>query len=174
MENIAGKGRGLYLPTRGDRLKIIGKNGLSVILEVLTLAIMITGIVMLFMLPFLLDYMLSGRYEAYGHKYYYIVLLALLEYTDILGIISFWQVKKILHNVNSNKPFVMENAKRIRRVSICSAVLAVGYAAAIFFLRSPFVIIDFVLFAVISLALLVCAELFKMAVKYKDENELTI
>ena len=46
-----------------DILKIIGRNGLSVILEVLTLAITITGVVMLFLLPFLLDYMLSGRYE---------------------------------------------------------------------------------------------------------------
>ncbi len=155
-------------------MKIIGRNGLSVILEVLTLAITITGVVMLFLLPFLLDYMLSGRYDAYGHKHYYIVLLALLEYTDIFGIISFWQVKKILHNVNNNKPFVMENAKRIRRVSICCAFLAVGYGVSIIYLLSPFVIIDFVLFAVISLALLICAELFKMAVKYKDENELTI
>ena len=159
---------------RGDILKIIGRNGLSVILEVFTLAITITGVIMLFLLPFVLDYMVSGTYDAYGHKHYYLVLLALLEYTDIFGIISFWQVKKILHNVNSNKPFVMENAKRIRRISACCAFLAIGYGISIFYLLSPFVIINFVLFAVISLALLICAELFKMAVEYKDENELTI
>ena len=64
---------------RGDILKIIGRNGLSVILEVFTLAITITGVIMLFLLPFVLDYMLSGRYDAYGHKHYYLVLLALLE-----------------------------------------------------------------------------------------------
>ncbi len=138
------------------------------------LAIVITGVLMLFLLPFVLNYMLGGRYSAYGHKHYYIMLLLLLEYTDLFGIISLWQVKKILSNVNKNKPFVYDNAKRIRRISLCCAMLAAGYGISIFYLLSPFVIINFVLFAIIALALIVCAELFSMAVEYKDENELTI
>ncbi len=151
----------------------MGKNKLRTVLEVLSLAIFIIGIIMLFLLPFIIRFMLGG-YEVYGRSHYYAVLLALLECTDLLGIISFWQLKKILGNINKNKPFVQDNAKRIRRISVCCAVLAVAYGVSIFYLMSWFVVIIFVLFAVISLALRVCAELFSLAGKYSDENSLTI
>lgn len=53
-------------------------------------------------------------------------------------------------------------------------VLAVAYFVGMFFVTKFFMVLIFVAFSVIGLILFVFAELFRQAIIYKEENEMTI
>ena len=84
----------------------------------------------------------------------------------------------VLINVTRNKPFVMENARLLRWMGVLAAVIGVEFLCTTFFAsHSAFRLLTIAVFAVfILLAVLVWvfADLFRTAVEYKEENELTI
>ena len=53
-------------------------------------------------------------------------------------------------------------------------MLAVAYFVGMFFVTKFFMVLIFVAFSVIGLILFVFAELFRQAIIYKEENEMTI
>ena len=57
---------------------------------------------------------------------------------------------------------------------IFGLVLAVAYFVGMFFVTKFFMVLIFVAFSVIGLILFVFAELFRQAIIYKEENEMTI
>ncbi len=158
------------------KMKILDKNGLSGVLEIVVVVFSIIAILLLFTLPFVVFVILGyyGRRSAYTLDDYYYSMLVLLYLSDLLGLFVMYNCKKLLSNINKSHPFIMDNARRVRNIGWCSGVLALVYIVAIPFFRSFFVFVLAFVFTIIALFLAVCYELFRHAVKFKEENELTI
>ena len=157
------------------KMKILDKNGISGILEIFVVFFSIIAILLLFTLPFVVSLILGyyGRVSSYNFDYYYLMLI-LLYISDIVCLCVMYNCKKLLSNINKSNPFIMDNARRVRNISWCSGVLAVTYVIAIPFARSFFVFVLAFVFTIMALFLAVCYELFRHAVRFKEENELTI
>ena len=157
-------------------MKILDKNGLSGLMEKLIWIIFFAECAAVIFLPWILEFLIyfSGKIAPPISNDYYYQLLILMYFTFLLGIPFTWQIKGILKNINNKKPFIEDNVQRLKLLSIFSVLLAVGYFVGFFFVPSFFVPLMFLLFMLMGLFLKVCSELFLQAVKYKEENELTV
>ena len=169
---------GLYYAIEGrdSAMKIISRTGISGFMELLVTVILAVECIALIGLPWILDLLLSF-YRRIGRQInpdYRLALLILLYFTFACGLPFAWYVRRILRNINRNRPFIANNVRLLRTLSALSAVLSAGYLAACFFIFSFFIPLLFMLFAFMSLFLLVCSELFKQAMEYREENELTV
>ena len=77
-------------------------------------------------------------------------------------------------NISRGKSFIMKNVTYLRVVSICSVVIAFMVLFFSTFLTSFFPVIITVIFLLLALLSAVFANLFQTAIKYKEENDLTV
>lgn len=77
-------------------------------------------------------------------------------------------------NICKEQAFIMTNVRYLNLISICSLVAGIVFFVSMFFLNSIFPCIIFVIFVLFSAFVKVFANLFKTAIVYKEENELTI
>ncbi len=77
-------------------------------------------------------------------------------------------------NIAKGKAFCKLNVLYLRLISLSSILLALIFIYPIFTMNSIYPIVIFVVFVVLSVVSLVFADLFATAVRYKEENELTI
>jgi len=145
------------------------------LLQWLLTAAMIAGALILLALPWIVYWALR-YYEASASfdTAYYITCLCFLYPSGFLGMGILYHAAKLLAKVNEDEPFIAENVRRVKYIARISAVLCCLYAAGIFFLRSFFVPILFIVFALTALFLSVFGELFSKAVEYKNDNDFTI
>ena len=68
----------------------------------------------------------------------------------------------------------MDNARRIKLIAILCVPESLMFFVAIYLLRSPTMYIPAIAFGLLSSYLFVMGKLFKQAVIYKEENDLTI
>ena len=73
-----------------------------------------------------------------------------------------------------DNPFILENVKCLRVVSLCSLIISIIYIVGMFFIVSVFEIIAIAIFIIAWLGTYVLAELLEKAIEYKEENDLTI
>lgn len=145
------------------------------LLQRLLIAAMAAGALILLALPWIVYWALR-YYElpASFDRQYYITSLCFLYPSGFLGMGILYNAAKILAKVNCDEPFIEENVRRVKYIARICAVLCCLYAAGIFFMRSFFVPILFIVFGLTALFLSVFGELFKKAVEYKNDNDFTI
>lgn len=92
-----------------------------------------------------------------------------------------YQFIKLFRSLKEEKPFVEENAKALQVSSICSAIIATFYLplCVLSILEQEITLIVFtstifLIFVVAWIGLAILSLLFKQAVEYKKENDLTI
>ncbi len=169
---VCEKGKGLTAWIKGKvKMKVIGKKGLTGFTEILITILMLCDIGVLVSMPWWLETYLDIRTSA-SHYYnrYFILLFA----SGVMAEIVMWQARRLMHNINNVGPFIMDNANILRKIAFCCVAISVGYFFAIPFLPSFFVVIIALAFAVVAVLCFVFAELFKQAVIFKQDNELTI
>lgn len=149
------------------------KNWFSGFLEIALLILFFIGILAVFTLPVWVKWYIGFRYGAFSQPLY-IKMLVILYISGILAVVSVWESRAILHNVNLGKPFIMDNAKRLRRIAWCFLPIALTYFVSIFLIPSPFVLLVGAAFAFGCAVLFLLSELFRQAVQYKEENDLTV
>ena len=152
------------------KIRVLGKRGHSGGLEIIVVMLMIVGIAMLPALPWVLGVLLGIAL----HARYYISMTVLLEYSDVLALIMLWNGRKILRNINRRRPFIRENARKIQAMAACCGLLAVGYVTYGSLRLSYFSFIMALAFLLMCLILIISSELFRTAVEFKEENDLTI
>lgn len=154
-------------------LQILGKKGLSHVMELLCTVFQVLGVAFLISLPWTLNFYLLFKHSYIESRFYYSMMILLV----VSGICAFFilaQAKKILHSINSKDPFTFDTANRIKYISYWCIPIAFAYFAAIFFIPSAFVLLVGLTFLFLSACIFIIAELFYQAVKYKEENDLTI
>lgn len=152
------------------KIRIIGQKSLGVVLEKLCWPFFFLGIALTVALPWILDYYGRIFWEDLGTDYPRI--LAVLYPSALMALSTIWQLRKILQNVNQGNPFSLENARRVRWISISCLVVGILFLAGIVpSLLAPLLGFAFLFLAALALVL---SELVKQAALFKEENDLTI
>ncbi len=151
-------------------MKITGKNSLSAIIAIGIKIVFVMGIIITVTLPFLL----KTYVEIFNPVLDYNAALIILYVSSIPALIIVYQFIKIFATLKQDNPFIMENVKSLKVISVCSIIIAIEYVIGIFFIVSVFEIILIAVFIITWLGGYILAELLKRAIEYKEENELTI
>lgn len=102
------------------------------------------------------------------------VMISMLYCIGVPTFITLAMAWLLTMNISRGKSFIMKNVTYLRVVSICSVVIAVMVLFFSTFLTSFFPIIITVIFLMLALLSAVFANLFQTAIKYKEENDLTV
>ena len=151
-------------------MKLVGKNGLSRIIEYGLIILLFAVPLVLLTLPWSITWITERpRGDEYYTKY-----LVILAYSGVMAELILWQARGILHNVNHSRVFTAHTVRRMRVMAVEVLVLAFFYGATMFWMSKFFMAFLFVSFVLAGCTLLVFAELFRQANKYKEENDMTI
>ena len=155
-------------------MEIFGEKGIGKFLKVLLQVCFWGGIAVLIILPFLLQ-MVGLRFNASAFVIYPNGIALLVIVRQFIGQFD---------SLKNKKPFCIENVKRLKTSGIASlvetALWTIDLLYTIFLAKGADVMIVLVLafliilFAGVSIAFYILAELIKQATEYKEENELTI
>ena len=155
-------------------MEIFGEKGIGKFLKVLLQVCFWGGISVLIVLPFLLQ-LVGLKLNATAFVIYPNGIALLVIVRQFIGQFD---------SLKNKKPFCMENVKRLKTSGIASlveiALWTIDLLYTVFLAKGADVIIVLVLafliilFAGVSIAFYILAELIKQATEYKEENELTI
>ena len=151
-------------------MKITGKNSLSNIVEICSKIIFIIGIIITITLPFLL----KKYIEFFNPILNYNIALIILYVSSVPALIIVYQFIKIFETLKKDNPFIKENVKSLKIISICSLIISIEYIIGMFFIISVFEIILIGVFIITWIGGYILAELLNKAIEYKEENDLTI
>ena len=151
-------------------MKMIGKSGLSRVIEACLIAMLVIVPILLITLPWSITWITERNHD----DPYYIRYLVILAYSGVMTELTIWQARGILHNVNVGKVFSADTVRRMRVMAVECVVLAAFYFATMFWMSKFFMAFLFVTFVLVGCSLLVFAELFRQANEYKKENDMTI
>ena len=102
------------------------------------------------------------------------VMISMLYSIGVPTFITLAMAWLLTMNISRGKSFIMKNVTYLRVVSICSVVIAFMVLFFSTFLTSFFPVIITVIFLLLALLSAVFANLFQTAIKYKEENDLTV
>lgn len=143
---------------------------LASVLVGLTIAV---GVCVYAMLPWIVEmYVTAADVKLAADSYK--TMLSLLYCVGIPVLVLLTLTLFMTVNIGRGRAFVWRNVFYLNMISLCSVAIALMFFAAMFFLNSIFPIIIFVVFILLSILVKVVADLFKTAIRYKEENELTI
>lgn len=154
-------------------MKIMGENGVGSLLKLLLQIGFIIGIVFLVVVPFILSF-IGDYFHPFLIELYPIAICFLVIVKQFIGLFD---------SLKNNNPFCDNTVKRLKISGISSTVISVILAIVILYEMflakgTPlFIVITcclFILFIGVSMAFYILAELFRQAINYKKENELTI
>jgi len=151
-------------------MKLIGKSGLSRVVEVGLVALLVVVPALLLTLPWSITWIT----ERTADDPYYVKYLVILAYSGIMSEFILWQARGMMHNVNCGHVFTADTVRRLRVAAVEVLVLALFYGATMFWMSKFFMAFLFVVFVLGGCILLVLAELFRQANQYKEENDMTI
>lgn len=153
-------------------MKLVGKRGLSGLIEVILVVLMLLAVVLMITLPWSIEWITDRKPgEA---DYLYEKYMIVLGISGILAELVLWQARGIMRNVNKGCPFCFDTVRRLRIIGIECLTIGVAYAIATFFVTKIFMVVVLVTFTVVGMILLVFSALFRQAVEYKEENDMTI
>lgn len=146
-----------------DRLTIITKRMLDIMFYI--------GIVILVLLPAII-YIFS-KYNNYYKKYIVVMFLALFV-SGIIALLIISELRKMFRTVIADDCFVAENVASLVKMGNYSFIIAMLTLARSIFYVTPASIVIIIVFVIASLFSKVLSQVFKKAVAYKKENDMTI
>lgn len=152
-------------------MKITGKDSISNYIKLFLQGVFIFGSIVVIVLPWAVDYYFKIRGNSYDFYWSFLIMLYI---SGIPMLTIVFQFIKLFDSLKRETPFIEENAKYLKVSSICSGIIALEYVVGIFVFKSVFTLIITGIFLVAWLGLYIVSELFKQAVQFKEENELTI
>ena len=151
-------------------MKVTGKNSLSNLIEICLKIIFVIGIIIYIALPWLLGWYVN----VFNPILNYTAALIILYASGIPALVIVYKFIKIFGTLKLDNPFILENVKCLRVVSLCSLIISIIYIVGMFFIVSVFEIMAIAIFIIAWLGTYVLAELLEKAIEYKEENDLTI
>lgn len=131
-----------------------------------------SGIVILVTLPFTLK--LAGIYYSENLRRYYWAMLIIFGCSGVCGVLIVHQLRKMMKTVVNQDCFVNGNVKSLKVMGEISFVIAVLFIIKSFLLPTPATFIIILTFFIAGLFSLVLSCVFSEAIRYKEENDLTI
>lgn len=153
-------------------MTILGKSGLSRTIEYGLVFLMALAAVLTVTLPWSIP-AVTGHSPG-GEGGWFFKYLAVLIVSGVMALLILWQARCIMRIINKGTPFVNEMVRRLRVIGVECLVLTAFYFISVFVVTRFFMVVVFVTFSVVGLILFVFAELFRQAIAYKEENDMTI
>lgn len=110
-----------------------------------------------------------GEPERLYEKYFTVLMVS-----GLMAELILWQARRVMHNINRETVFSDDTVKRLDIMGWEALAIALFYFIMVFFVHKFFMVVVFVAFTIIGLVLFVLAQLFRDAVNYKNENDMTI
>jgi Protein of unknown function (DUF2975) len=105
---------------------------------------------------------------------HYLVMCILFITTGILGIGILRELRRIFATVLAEDCFVWENVSSLKKMAYMGFGISLITACRLFFVLTPATIIIIGVFFIAGLGSSVLSQVFRQAVTYKQENDLTI
>ena len=153
-------------------MKIFRKTKLSAVIEYTLSLLMIVALILTVTLPWSIPAVtnhLPGESGFWFEKY-----MVVLLFSGIMSMLILWQARGIMHIINEGNPFVMKMVRRLRIIGIECLILSAFYFLSIFFVTRFFMVVVFITFLVVGMILFVFSQIFRQAIAYKEENDMTI
>lgn len=118
-------------------------------------------------------------YRQAAAYFYYAEELALplgivLLVSGMAAVYILFQLKKIFKTIGKGNPFIVQNVNALRKMAVACALIAGVYALKSIFAFTLTTGMISLVFAVAALFCLTLKDVFKQAVWYKEENDLTV
>ncbi len=154
-------------------MRYTGKNSLSTFIKILILLSGLFGIVIMLSLPWSLPWLMKLFYEnSTGGLYTFFMIILYILGLSTLVILN--ELRIIFLSLEKSDPFVHRNVVALKRISALCAVNCLVFLVKIFVANSLMTVIALFVFFIAMLFSLILGEVFKRAVEYKEDNDLTI
>ena len=151
---------------------ILGEKGLSGLVKYFLDLVLIGGIVIFVSLPYSLSWYFDVIYRINNEVYWF--LLGFLYISGFFCLVTVYEMRKIFKTLNRKDPFMADNVKSLKRIAFASFIISACYVVKIFVFNSFLTIILAMIFIIAGLFTVILAEVFRQAVEFKQENDLTI
>lgn len=129
------------------------------------------GIVCTVLVPFTIEGLLKYFSYAPQSASVYRVTLTL---AGICAVYILFNIKKMYKTLLEGSPFVEENVAAFRRMAVAAALICIIFIVQVIFAFTVGSVTIALIFAIACLFCLTLKDLFKQAINYKTENDLTI
>ena len=130
-----------------------------------------SGCIICLSIPFL--FKIAGRYME-TFKIYYIEMCILFFMSGLFAIFIIRELRKMFLTVINENCFVEGNVISLKKMGKGSFSIAVISIIRLLFVLTPATLIIILVFTIAGLFSLVLSQVFQEAIRYKDENDLTI
>jgi hypothetical protein len=137
------------------------------IIDAALILLMACVIAMLVALPFFQDLLIQ----------YFVYLEPTLVFCYIGGVLMFWfffDLKALIATVRKDSAFVIENVKRLKRLSYALLFLALDFGFIMFYIPAFSVILCMIILVLGVFCARILAFLIQKAIEYKEDVDLTI
>lgn len=131
-----------------------------------------SGILVAVSLPYTLK--LAGKYYSSDFTEHYISMLIIFLLSGVCGLTIVWQLRKMIITVLNRNCFVDNNTKSLKVMGKAAFVITVLFIVKVFILPTPATFIIVLTFFIAGLFSHALSLVFSEAVRYKEENDLTI
>ncbi|MGC4018824.1 MAG: DUF2975 domain-containing protein [Muricomes sp.] len=131
-----------------------------------------SGIAVILGLPFILK--LAGKYYSSAITQKFWPMLAVYVIAGVCGLIIVNQLWRMIKTVINRNCFVDNNVKSLNLMGKVSFLISILFILKLFFLPTPATFVIILTFFIAGIFSHVLACVFKEAVRYKEENDLTI
>lgn len=131
-----------------------------------------SGILVFLTLPVTLK--LIGKYYSEAIRENYGRMYLILGLSAVFAILILGQLRKMMKTVMEDHCFVWENVESLQAMSKHSFKIAILFILKLLFQPTPATCIIIIVFFVAALFCIVLACVFSQAIRYKEENDLTI
>lgn len=101
-------------------------------------------------------------------------MLIILLLTGILSVYILYQLKIMFKTLLVGNPFINDNVVCFRKISLASAFISLIYLFKCFIYFTLSTVVIIAIFIIASLFSLTLKDLFKQAIYFKEENDLTV
>jgi len=153
-------------------MSILGTKGLSVAVKLFLDMVFLGGIIIYISLPFTMKWYFALLGNTSSENYYF--LLAFLYVTGLFSLDIVHQLRKIFKTLTRMNPFMMDNVKSLKSMAIAAFAISATYIVKLFFYNTILTMIVTMIFIIAGLFSIILSEVFRQAVIFKEENDLTI
>lgn len=129
------------------------------------------GIALTLSIPALFN--VFGRYMETFHRHY-AAQCAVYMLSGVLCLVIVWELRKMFITVLKEDAFVENNARSLKRMGKASFLASFLSLIRLPLSPTPATVVICIVFAIAGLFSIVLCQVFEQAVKYKQENDLTI
>lgn len=102
------------------------------------------------------------------------LFIATVTVSGIFATVLLYNLKTVYKTFAKDNPFVIKNVKYLNAIALSCGGITLCYIIKAFFLFTPATLMVVLVFGLSILLAISLRDLFKKAVEYKEENELTI